>query len=386
MKHHWLIPWRNALMGKDPVMRRHVFFVLLTLIPYVVTASVITQSAHLGLMRHDTALQLNLMSAAIFTGMFVLVRSGWSRRFHDPVLTFPHALLGLCGCVLAYTQLGDHRGNVMILMAQTIVLSMFRLQPVQVLQLGLFNTALLACAVVGLSLSDPVHYPFSLGLAHFLVGGSTLLTLSLIGKWVSDIRVRIARQAKELSEAVHTVQQMATTDMLTGALNRRVMADLAEAELRLSERSGTAMCVALIDLDHFKHVNDQHGHHVGDLVLRTFAQSAQAQLRRVDKLARWGGEEFLLMLPHANEQDSLAALERLRQALETQAFEGHGQLRVTLSAGIARPTPGESLEHLIERADMALYAAKRQGRNRCLLADGAPPPSQPQTTSEQVLP
>ncbi len=386
MTHHWLIPWRNALMGNDPITRRHVFFVLLTLIPYVVTTGAIVQSAHMGLMRHNTALLLNLMSAGIFIGVFALVRSGWSRRFKDPVLTFPHALLGLCGCVLAYTQLGNQRGNVMILMAQTIVLSMLRLQPVQVLQLGLFNTALLACAVLGLSLSDPVHYPFSLGLTHFLVGGSTLLTLSLIGKWVSDIRMRIAHQAKELSEALHTVQQMATTDMLTGALNRRVMADLAEAELKLSERSGTAMCVALIDLDHFKHVNDQHGHHAGDLVLRTFTQSAQAQLRKVDKLARWGGEEFLLMLPHANEQDSLAALERLRHAMETLTFEGHAQLHVTMSAGIARPTPGESLEQVIERADIALYAAKRQGRNRCLLADGSPPPLLRQTPPAEVLP
>jgi len=366
------------LIGQDPGMRRHVLYVLVTLIPYMVTTGVIWQSALLGVMARQTAWELTWISVGIFIGVFTLVRSGWTRRFKDPVLTFPHALLSLSCCVLAYTQLGDHRANVMILMAQTIVMSMFRLQPVQVLQLGLYNTALLAAAVVGLSMHDPQRYRLTLGLAHFLVGGSTLLTLSLIGKWVSDIRVRISRQANELTEALHIVQKMATTDMLTGAMNRRVMSDLAESEIKLCERSGTTMCVALIDLDHFKQVNDQHGHHAGDLVLRSFAQHAQSQLRQVDKLARWGGEEFLLMLPHANEQDSLAALERLRLGLEGLSFDGHAHLKVTLSAGIARAQPGESLENLIERADMALYKAKQQGRNRCVLApqqDAAPAPA-----------
>jgi diguanylate cyclase (GGDEF)-like protein len=268
----------------------------------------------------------------------------------------------------AYMVLGQHRANTMILIAQTIVLSMFRLRPAQVLSLGVFTVVMLLVCIVGLSLYDPVMYAPAAGATHFIVAGSTLLTLSLIGKWVSDIRVRIGRQARELEEAVTTVKQMATNDMLTGVLNRRVMTDMAESELKLIERNSAPMCMALIDIDHFKQVNDQFGHHAGDVVLKGMAQHVQSQLRQVDKLARWGGEEFLLMLPRVGEVEATAALERLRQSVEALEFADHPYLKITFSAGFARAQPGETLEHLIERADEALYDAKRQGRNRCLMA------------------
>jgi diguanylate cyclase (GGDEF)-like protein len=275
----------------------------------------------------------------------------------------------------AYTQLGPHRANVMILIAQTIVLSMFRLKPMQVLMLGVFTVTSLAGCVLVMSITDPVRNPAALGWTHFVVGGSTLLTLSLIGKWVSDIRVRIGRQARELQEAVDTVRQMATTDMLTGALNRRMMTELAEAELKLTERTGAPLCVALIDIDHFKRVNDVHGHHAGDAVLRSLSQHAQSDIRQVDKFSRWGGEEFLVMLPSITAADALNAMERLRQSVEALTIPGHATLKVTFSAGIAQWQLGETLEQLVERADQALNEANRQGRNRCLTAGSQASPA-----------
>jgi diguanylate cyclase (GGDEF)-like protein len=364
----WLQVPANILMGRDRHRRRHVLFVLLTLLPYSVSTGVILHSEQLGLLSQQMSRALITAGVVSFGTFYLLVRSGWSRRFADPVLTFAHSLISISLCMAAYCTLGDHRANTMILIAQTIVLSMFRLRPVQVLFLGLFTVAVLAACVAGLSYYDPLRYTPASGWTHFVVAGSTLLMLSLIGKWVSDIRVRIGRQANELAEAVRTVQQMATTDMLTGALNRRMMTDLAEAELKLIERTGAPVCVALIDIDHFKNVNDHFGHHAGDTVLKGVAQHATTQLRQVDKFGRWGGEEFLLMLPRIALPDAMAALERLRQSVETLSFAEHTQLHVTFSAGIAQAQAGESLEHLIERADDALYEAKRQGRNRCLLA------------------
>jgi diguanylate cyclase (GGDEF)-like protein len=161
-----------------------------------------------------------------------------------------------------------------------------------------------------------------------------------------------------------------------------MMTDLAEAELKLAERTGAPMCMALIDIDHFKNVNDRFGHHTGDMVLKGVARHAQTQLRQVDKFGRWGGEEFLLLLPRVSPLEAMQALERLRQAVESLAFEGHAQLRVTFSAGLAEARPGETLEHLIERADHALYEAKRQGRNRCLAAQ----PTGPANTSAATPP
>lgn len=364
----WLQALANWVLGSDPHRRRHVWMVLMTLQAYGVSVGVMLHSSALGLLAPKVTYLLTAASALTFLAVFILVRSGLTQRLADPVLTFPHALACITLCVAAFTQLGLHRANVMILIAQTIVLAMFRLKPMQVLMLGVFTVVSLAVCVVGLSLSDPARNPAALGWTQFVVGGSTLLTLSLIGKWVSDIRVRIGRQARELQEAVDTVRQMATTDMLTGALNRRMMTELAEAELKLIERTGAPMCIALIDIDHFKRVNDVHGHHAGDAVLRSLSQHAQSQIRQVDKFARWGGEEFLVMLPSITAADAMSAMERLRQTVEVLAIPGHATLQVSFSAGIAQCQPGETLEQLVERADQALYEAKRQGRNRCLIA------------------
>lgn len=364
----WLQTCANRVLGEDPHLRRHVLLLLITLQPYAVSVGVILHSEHLQLLAPDVARELIAASVATFLTMFVLVRSGWSKRFADPVLTFPHALITIALCMAAYVQLGDNRGNVMILIAQTIVLSMFRLKPIQVLMLGVFTIITLGACVGWMTFSPEGDTRASSGWTHFVVGGSTLLTLSLIGKWVSDIRVRIGRQARELQEAVDTVKQMATSDMLTGALNRRMMTELADNELKLIERSGAPMCVALIDIDHFKHVNDHFGHHAGDAVLRSMAQHAQGQIRQVDKFSRWGGEEFLVMLPSNSAAEGMNAIERLRQSVERLEIPGYPQLHVTFSAGVAQAKAGESLEQLIERADEALYEAKRQGRNRSLLA------------------
>lgn len=364
----WLQTCANRVLGEDPHLRRHVLLLLITLQPYAVSVGVILHSEHLKLLAPDVAGELIAASAATFLTLFALVRSGWSQRFADPVLTFPHALITIALCMAAYVQLGDNRGNVMILIAQTIVLSMFRLKPIQVLMLGVFTIITLGGCVGWMALSPEGNTRASSGWTHFVVGGSTLLTLSLIGKWVSDIRVRIGRQARELQEAVDTVKQMATSDMLTGALNRRMMTELADNELKLIERSGAPMCIALIDIDHFKHVNDHFGHHAGDAVLRSMAQHAQGQIRQVDKFSRWGGEEFLVMLPSISAAEGMNAIERLRQSVERLEIPGYPQLHVTFSAGVAQAKVGESLEQLIERADEALYEAKRQGRNRSLLA------------------
>ncbi|MGC4062089.1 MAG: GGDEF domain-containing protein [Aquabacterium sp.] len=379
----WLQPLANLVLGRSKHLRRNVSFISLSLLSYLVSIGVILHSVHLKLLDADMGWLLTGLSVASFTTFFLLVRSGWSQRFDDPVLTFPHAVVSILLCMAAYVLLGPHRANTMILIAQTIVLSMFRLKPAQVLALGVLTVALLLACVVALSWYDPVRYSPAANATHFIVAGSTLLTLSLIAKWVSDIRVRIGRQARELEEAVTTVKQMATNDMLTGVLNRRVMTDLAESELKLIERTGAPMCMALIDIDHFKQVNDQFGHHAGDVVLKGMAQHVQGQLRQVDKLSRWGGEEFLLMLPRVAEPEAMAALERLRQSVEAMQFDGHPKLKITLSAGVARALPGETLEHVMERADEALYAAKRQGRNRCLLASESLKPIAPAPADEK---
>ncbi|RZL01415.1 MAG: GGDEF domain-containing protein [Rubrivivax sp.] len=368
----WQATIADGALGRNPLTRRYALMVLVTLQLYAVTIGILTHSVYVGLLEWHMAQVLVALGMVTFITVFGLVRSGWSLQLKDPTLAFPHALVSNGIAVLAFMQLGDHRSNVMIIIGQTIVAAMFRLKPKRVLLLGALSVGMLALATIALTWHDPARYPATKSWAILAVSGSTLLMLSLVAKWISDIGVRLGRQTKELAEAVRTVEQMATTDMLTGLLNRRVMTDLAEAELKLSARTGAPLCVALIDLDHFKDINDRFGHHAGDNALQGFAQSTAPQLRQVDKLARWGGEEFLLMLPQLTETEALHALERLRQTVESLVFKDHALMQLTFSVGIAQAQPDETLEQLVDRADRAVYEAKRDGRNRCVLASTNP--------------
>ena len=157
---------------------------------------------------------------------------------------------------------------------------------------------------------------------------------------------------------------LANVDSLTGLPNRRHTAQLAESALEISGRLGEPLTLALIDLDHFKSINDRSGHAGGDQVLKEFARLARETLRASDTFGRWGGEEFLLAMPGATLDVALAVVERLRTVAQTIAVPGCEDVRVSLSAGLAvNEAQTHSLEALLARADIALYRAKHDGRN-----------------------
>ncbi|WP_043614081.1 sensor domain-containing diguanylate cyclase [Chromobacterium violaceum] len=159
------------------------------------------------------------------------------------------------------------------------------------------------------------------------------------------------------------MRQLATTDPLTGCLNRLAFLDLLPGWLRACERTGAEPQLLMIDIDHFKQVNDKHGHQIGDQVLREIADLLRSQLRGSDLLIRWGGEEFVVLVGSHGEDDALA--ERLRTAVARHVMSASGKrLTVTVSLGLCQWLPPETLEAAVARADLALYAAKQGGRNR----------------------
>lgn len=160
------------------------------------------------------------------------------------------------------------------------------------------------------------------------------------------------------------VERQALVDGLTGLANRRASSDALQAEAARADRLETPLSVALADLDGFKDVNDAHGHAVGDEVLRAFAVVLRDTLRDSDVAGRWGGEEFLLLLPGADEEGAAQLAERVRVALSTKSIPGAAGLRVTASFGVAEYTPESGTEQLVAAADDALYRAKRGGKNR----------------------
>ena len=168
------------------------------------------------------------------------------------------------------------------------------------------------------------------------------------------------------------LEQMSMQDYLTKAANRRHFQEVSSAEIDRARRYGTPLSIAICDLDHFKSINDTHGHNIGDAVLIEFSRIVSENKRKSDLFARWGGEEFLLLSPQTDLAGMGTMAEKLRQLIEAGAY-AHGQ-RLTASFGVTQYRPGETLEELVNRSDQALYRAKNMGRNRVVvLDDGAAP-------------
>lgn len=169
-----------------------------------------------------------------------------------------------------------------------------------------------------------------------------------------------------------TMREVASTDPLTGLLNRRALADHLAAAHALVRRGSQPMSAILMDVDHFKSINDQKGHAAGDQVLVALSALLAAQLRGSDRVGRWGGEEFLVLAPATRLAAARDLAERIRRAVE--AADWPGGRRVTVSLGVAECRPEDSLDGLVQRADQALYAAKAAGRN-CVREAAALSPS-----------
>jgi len=189
-------------------------------------------------------------------------------------------------------------------------------------------------------------------------------------KW-SQLMQDHFRQFEEITQLLQQknrhLAQLATRDTLTEIHNRHMFSELFLKELADIKRHGGNLSLAILDLDHFKNVNDTFGHNIGDYVLKSFAQTVSSVVREADVFARWGGEEFVLLLRNTSCEEAYRAGEKIRMILEEKIFNDVGQ--VTCSVGITQVTPEDTLQSAISRADQALYAAKANGRN-CTVACG----------------
>ncbi|HZW04863.1 MAG TPA: diguanylate cyclase [Anaerolineaceae bacterium] len=216
----------------------------------------------------------------------------------------------------------------------------------------------------------------SLIVVPLILGEQVLGSLSLgstaPGAFSSENLHLLTSFAATTTAAIHNamlhseVQQLATTDPLTGVYNRRAFEDLGQREIERFERFGHPLAAIMLDIDDFKQINDQHGHAAGDTVLQTLARVCRRNLRKVDIFCRYGGDEFAVLLPETTLSQANEVANRIRQEVAAQDFPtADGGLNVTVSMGVVSASEtAYTLQELMERADSALYAAKQQGKNR----------------------
>ena len=238
-------------------------------------------------------------------------------------------------------------------------------------KLGRFNTVamitIIAVAASVLVTTSAVlilngYYGFSirLNVALALVIGVTLVVAPLINWVLVGIMLRIYRLEKEMRD-------LASYDTLTGLLSRHAFLENANRAISLANRHGTAFAVLIIDIDHLKSINDQHGHPAGDAVLKLLAEVVNSVARRSDIVGRLGGEEFAMLLPSTNTDEAREFCERLHEAIGKAVLNYQNSvIRYTVSIGLTASSTGslDSIENLLAHADLALYQAKRDGRNQ----------------------
>lgn len=207
--------------------------------------------------------------------------------------------------------------------------------------------------------------PVAYWVSEFLI---TLVCVMLlfIGNILNHNRsIRMFLKEKEILSMNRQLTEMSQMDTLTGICNRRRLTEAIDEHIQLFKRYGHTFCLAILDLDLFKEINDTFGHNAGDIVLYHFSTQIQSMLRSTDVFGRWGGEEFLLILPDSSEAEAQTLLERLRSTI--QNAELMPEIHITFSAGICAYREHNSYSELVSEADQALYTAKNSGRNQTIV-------------------
>lgn len=301
------------------------------------------------------------------TGLFaVMVRLGLHRRMGGAFFTTLQ-LLRACSLMLVTAAALPQIGMLLLL---TLIVALATAALQMPLRHVLAVTGLIAAFSLALLLSNGNRFrmPLDDGWLRLLSGLwfavvlAKIVAINLIG---AQMRKALSASNSRLEAALTQVRELSERDELTGLQNRRsILALLSEERARFS-RGGLAFGVAILDIDHFKRVNDRHGHAMGDEVLRAFAKIVAGRLRSTDRIARYGGEEFLLLLTNSPEAPSAQlAVERLRCAVAEYPWSDlAAELQVTCSIGLTMSCAGEGVAEMLERADAALYRAKSDGRN-----------------------
>lgn len=342
---------------------------------YGLQAAIALVVAGLGAVAWTTAAIYLLGLLTIVGGFYIVFRSGFNLRFDEPNLTFAQVLCPLIPAFYLLVHIDSLPARTGVLLTVVVPLLYgildlsFRRFLVATLAYFLCYTSVFVLEVGPDPLAADAHIEWLVLITLALL----LLQIGLIGGFISGLRNTLRRKNHELAGAMRQISDMAVRDELTGIFNRRRLMEVLKAEAARTARSGALFSLCLFDLDLFKQVNDERGHMVGDRVLVAVADAIDTAVRDVDTFGRFGGEEFLLILPLTDQAAAAEVAERIRRQVgELQLVDDAGvAFRVTVSIGVTSCLPETIVDTaaVLRRADKALYRAKADGRDRVVLAD-----------------
>ena len=305
--------------------------------------------------------EATLLVLALIMLFFLSFRSGLNLKSKDPSLTAWQMMSAIMTMLYVVYRAEASREIFASFLFIALMFGMLRLPRRRLVVLAATSLAAFGAVIVAHARSGAPVQIIERDLMQWLILVITIPWFILIGGYIGRLRSELAAAGTK----IESIEERARRDELTGAHNRRALTAAMQAEKIRCDRSGALYSLCIIDIDHFKRINDELGHLAGDEVLRCFAEALQARLRAADIFGRYGGDEFVQILTETSLEGALFDAERIRQVAAGLTFAKLGQgFRITVSIGVAQYGHGESAMDTFRHADLALYEAKLKGRNR----------------------
>lgn len=337
---------------------------------YLIDALMLLGFAHIDAVEARLAVAYLACALTVHGFSYYIYRSGLHIRLGMKNLLFPEIVFGLA-LQNVFLYLAPSIG--FFFLVNIFAVFVFGMMAMNIRQFLLVTglASLMALVVIseaGSKISFPVETRFGLALLTIALIAN-FCRCAYVNAYVFGLRRNLARSNKELRASLQRIEELASHDELTHLPNRRYLTELLHKEQARAKRMGTTFCVAILDLDHFKSVNDRFGHAMGDKVLKEFSRRIDNANRATDHFGRYGGEEFLMLLIGTPAADAATSLERVRSlAANIDWKRMQPNLAITVSIGASEFRHDESIEQLLGRADAALYAAKTAGRDRIVIS------------------
>jgi diguanylate cyclase (GGDEF)-like protein len=307
---------------------------------------------------------------------YFAIRTDFNLRFRDPSMTLLQICLSITPGLYVMYYAQQSRGVFLLLCISAAMYGLFQFRTRDFWVMTTVMVGGYAGLIVLVYLNRPNEINLQVEILQLFAVFATFVQFSGLGSYIASLRLKVRENNKELAsrnqeleEALNRIEELAMRDELTGVFNRRYLMETIKTERHRMERTGGVFALCILDVDHFKHVNDSYGHLAGDQILQAIAKSASGALRQTDFFGRYGGEEFVMVLTGTMVEGAMITAERVRSRVEALVFPSISpELKVTVSIGIADCRFNEDTALTFKRADDALYRAKQAGRNRSAVA------------------